>query len=795
MSDTKIVIDSSDVTKATANLKDLSAQLGVTGNIAVQAEGAIRQMANALKAANANPLISGFVLLAAAVGGTAIAAKGMFDSFVDGAAKLNNLSKQTGLTVEELSIMQSVAKMSGTSMDTVTNAVLKFEKALAAGGKETSVQSRAFKELGINTSDTSKTTEQYMAMAAQKLEGLKDGWQKNNIVMALFGKTGTEINEFLSDYANKGDKAAKVTAEQAEMAEHYERSMRTLSATSNQYKMLIGSALLPVATALVDEFLKMTTSVNQLDKGSKDLIKNTVADWAFNIARGLAYAIGVGETFWNMLKGMGLAIGTLIGGVVTMGDVLGKVLAKDFAGAWDLAKTNVTQFQDGMSTAWKTFQTEGVTAITLVDKAAETYRNNLNKTGPVKPDGRTASNIGEGDTKPVRAEGVDAVAELLKQKEAILKLNGEYLAMYGVREATATQLVQLAIDEGKFNKVKKDGVQLSQEQVKAFQDELLANAGLVDLEKLKIDILKRGVEYRKQRAEVAAKGEEAKADYISAQVLQRYGATNTEAAIKVKEYQLALAEATMAKYTDADAGMNAISVTNAEMIALKQKIALLKAEKSALNDRKGNEEILLSESRTFSFGWEHAFGKYKDDATDAAKQAETIFGTASKGMEDMMVNFAMTGKLSFASMAQSILADIARIAARKAITSMFAAIFGSADGNVFGSGGAVLKSADGNIFDKPTLHGYSGGIGMLGEAGPEAIMPLSRGPNGKLGVVSQGGGAQVNNISVSVSVQGGNTNEQTGNAVAAKITEQFTRGIVRQELMAARRTGGMLNPI
>jgi phage-related minor tail protein len=63
-----------------------------------------------------------------------------------------------------------------------------------------------------------------------------------------------------------------------------------------------------------------------------------------------------------------------------------------------------------------------------------------------------------------------------------------------------------------------------------------------------------------------------------------------------------------------------------------------------------------------------------------------------------------------------------------------------------------VKSANGNVFSSPGLHAYANsvvgqptffpfanGIGLMGEAGPEAIMPLRRGSDGRLGVSAPGG--------------------------------------------------------
>lgn len=82
----------------------------------------------------------------------------------------------------------------------------------------------------------------------------------------------------------------------------------------------------------------------------------------------------------------------------------------------------------------------------------------------------------------------------------------------------------------------------------------------------------------------------------------------------------------------------------------------------------------------------------------------------------------------------------------------------SANGNVFDQGG-IKKFASGGIFTnsiitKPTAFAYGGAFGsqsgLMGEAGPEAVMPLTRGRDGKLGVAASGigGGGMAININV-----------------------------------------------
>ena len=113
-----------------------------------------------------------------------------------------------------------------------------------------------------------------------------------------------------------------------------------------------------------------------------------------------------------------------------------------------------------------------------------------------------------------------------------------------------------------------------------------------------------------------------------------------------------------------------------------------------------------------------------------------------------------------------------------------ASIMGSANGNVFAQNG-IVPFANGGIVDRPMMFPFAKGIGLMGEAGPEAIMPLKRGADGKLGVA--GGGGTTVNVSVDASgssVQGDKGQSAAlGRAIAAS---------VQAELVKQKRPGGLL---
>ncbi|MGG2737685.1 phage tail tape measure protein, partial [Pseudomonas aeruginosa] len=81
--------------------------------------------------------------------------------------------------------------------------------------------------------------------------------------------------------------------------------------------------------------------------------------------------------------------------------------------------------------------------------------------------------------------------------------------------------------------------------------------------------------------------------------------------------------------------------------------------------------------KDWSLGARSAFKTYLESARDVAGQTKNLFTSAFSSMEDAVVSFAMTGKLSFSDFAKSVLADMARIATRQAATGIFSGLAGS----------------------------------------------------------------------------------------------------------------------
>ena len=100
-------------------------------------------------------------------------------------------------------------------------------------------------------------------------------------------------------------------------------------------------------------------------------------------------------------------------------------------------------------------------------------------------------------------------------------------------------------------------------------------------------------------------------------------------------------------------------------------------------------------------------------------------------------------------------------------------------GTPFASGGAfsqgkVMPFAKGGIVGAPTTFPMRGGMGLMGEAGPEAIMPLTRGPDGRLGV--QAGGGRAVNVVMNITTPDVQGFQRSQSQVAAQVSRALSRG-------------------
>ena len=217
-----------------------------------------------------------------------------------------------------------------------------------------------------------------------------------------------------------------------------------------------------------------------------------------------------------------------------------------------------------------------------------------------------------------------------------------------------------------------------------------------------------------------------------------------------------------------------------------------------------------------------------DQANWDAKQSDRqlaytdIFKTAFNSMADAIVDFAKTGKLNFKNLMNSMIADLIRYEIKQQgmrwlgdggiggivskgiswatgggtpsgqsnATTMpgLYAHGGAFDGGIqkFAMGGAFANS----IVSSPTLFKFAHGTGLMGEAGPEAIMPLKRDSNGTLGVRGPGGGGNTSVVVNNYGTEKATTKETTdskGNRRIEVVIGDLTAGEITRSGSSSQR--------
>lgn len=223
--------------------------------------------------------------------------------------------------------------------------------------------------------------------------------------------------------------------------------------------------------------------------------------------------------------------------------------------------------------------------------------------------------------------------------------------------------------------------------------------------------------------------------------------------------------------------------------------------------------------------WKNGFtaglADFAEEAADKLKSVSDVTKKALGDMTDALTDFTVDGAADFGEMAKSIIKDIIRIQYQSAISGIFGNGMNGLLGGLFGGGvskggsiasalSKVVPNALGGVYSSPSLSQFSGqvvsqptmfafakGAGLMGEAGPEAIMPLTRGSDGRLGVqaAGMGGAGQFQtNITVHVDNTGGaqsTVSTDTSNQQAMAIA-QLVDASVKEGMNKALQPGGVL---
>lgn len=178
----------------------------------------------------------------------------------------------------------------------------------------------------------------------------------------------------------------------------------------------------------------------------------------------------------------------------------------------------------------------------------------------------------------------------------------------------------------------------------------------------------------------------------------------------------------------------------------------------------------------------------RDSMVFAGREVTVLSTGIGRGLRSAFDGLIFDGlKLSDAlkTVGQSIVDNVYNVAMRPVQTAVGGAIAQGINGLLSGflpfahgaafSQGRVTPFARGGVVSSPTLFPMRGGRGLVGEAGPEAILPLARGADGRLGVMAGQGGKAIN-LSINISTPDVKGFERSQSQLAAAMARALARG-------------------
>ena len=754
----------------------------------VQGENNIRRLGNSMQGlqGQAKNAALGFNGLKGAVAGFGAAILGsaivggltsIVKKSIDAGDELFNLQAKTGIAAKQLIGIGNAAKLADVDMSTLSKGLGKLNVNLVKAAEGNDGLAQKFKALGVNVKDANGQVvpaDKALKQIADRFADMPDGAQKAAAAVALFGKSGADLIPLLNEGAASMDKFTyKVGDDFAARSDLFNDTITELGIKTQGFGLELTDALLPALQSILEVF--------------GDLF-DTDQDWTALFDVIIFGLRAVATVIYATIKLVDVAIKNL----VAYFDAVGKVLQGDFGGAADVVKNRIgglleqarqdfAQIQKiwtgapspgtGRRTGGRNMELDTTTA----DKEAASAAR------------RTAAEAKRAATEQERLlerrQDLEGQAYDMQEKlrRSIEDTNAAYAGV-GVSAADA-----LFIERG--NQLT-DATRITND----FRDDLvdlsnkLAKVGVGFDMKPTIDLINQ---LGASLANVA--------DSQYQQGLKDLLPSLADYDAKIAEVVRGKTELTELEKLNAQVNLLQLDILAATNPALAEQIRLLRERAGALDDATKKQE---ENSKSFGTKFKESFKQAYDAATDLGSNLASIATNGIDGLTNAIVEFATTGKASFKEFAVSVLKDLSAMLIKfsifKAVGALFPGLTGFANGGVFGpsmqprTGFAKGGTFTNSIVSSPTLFKFANGgsmrTGLMGESGPEAIMPLMRGRDGKLGVAGGGGGSST---TVNVSVDAKGTSVQGNEGQGAQLGRAIAQA-VQAELVKQKRPGGLL---
>jgi hypothetical protein len=677
-------------------------------------------------------------------------------------ADLDEQAEQTGINAEQLQAWRLVAAQSGVDTEQLSVMFVRLQRAMgdANGGNKEAIDN--FAKLGVNILDANgeiRTAADVMPEVARGLLGVSSTTERTSMMMEILGRSGSKAATMLKEFAagadNAVDKAkglgAVASPETISAWDALADKLKVAGAVANT---LMATLAAPAAAAAARELDNIATSLGRVTNALNNLPKDA--------------------SIWDRLD-------ALFGGRTGPGIPGLRLPTPQEKAAYDLK-----QLEEEIAKRRATGRgdTPGTKAMIAKLPAAQAVENSASRDQQIEAERWRLMNEGlpPTESKPgVRNPTAKASGGSDPYKSAIEGAKDYIAAKRAEADAvgqTAIVAARLKHETELLNKASNDNKVLTPQQTA----ELKSLAGAM----ADADVAFKSASFMddaKQRSEdfVASQQMEQQALWMSTQAADALR-FSTEMLNNAKRQGI---ELTPAQIESINQSAQAMAAAKSKTTEMTQMLSLGRdVFKGFFSDMREGAMNGISMWENFGNAGLNALNRISEKLLEmaATKLFDSAFGGSSGG--------GLFGAILGGAGAGGTSAGI--------FDGLFTSLMGSpfmAKGGAFRHGN-IIPFANGTVVNGPTMFPMAGGkSGVMGEAGPEAIMPLRRGPNGRLGVSMHEGergqsGGDVFQIKIENTNQFGSVVSRAEMEEQLQIVEERTRKAAIAGVLDAKSRGG-----